>query len=90
VYETPDEVKSLESKVDGDMDVLATKLAGKRTTLDASLKLEHEKEELRLEYSNKVNNFSQYVEYVVDTCLIVMPFERDSRRLGTISARSRR
>lgn len=85
-FENPSLVQSIEVTVDNDMDVLHKKSTQKRQTLDISLKLELEKEECRLDYSNKANNFSQYVD---DTCLIVMPIERDSR-LPSISARSRR
>lgn len=71
VYESPSDISAHESDVDGELTRLTTLSAAKRSTLDADLKRELEKEELRLEFSNRAYDFAQYVD---DTCLIISPF----------------
>jgi len=71
VYEKPGEITASEADVDSELENLTILSASKRTQLDADLKRELEKEELRLEFSNKANDFAQYVD---DTCLIINPF----------------
>jgi hypothetical protein len=64
-YPEPNTIKSREFDIEKDWDVLGEMAAGKKGVLDADLKRELRKEELRLSFANVARDFYRYASEVI-------------------------